>query len=720
MNPTLNSLARSGLVAGLLLGAASAGFGQVVLVDFGPSAMPSPTNDVYWNNFTAGGQVITNLVSAGGTTNACDLFFTTGVTLNNFSPAVQPTTGLGLLSFSNAVADGLFISGPSTNAFTINTLNTEQSYDVLIHGGRDATEIRSTLYTVTGATSDSAILTTSGTNLALSNGGFNYNNNTLAAVRGVLPTGLGELSVSYTRATGTIAYLNALILIGYVPYTNGPVTLGTPKTYPGNTLIANGATVDADVAGVFSSGASVLEIGPGGGALNVNNVNQTVHSLAGSGNLAVVTGTNTLLLGGGASRYASYYSGGSNLPLVYSGVLSGSGRLNKTGTNTLALAGANTFAGTFAVNVGTLTLSSVDALQNAKLDTGGSGAQSVVFAVPGTNTYKVAGLGGFDEVALGANSLEVAANESSAFLGVISGAGGLVKSGTNFLTLFGTNTYTGPTLVSAGTLQVIGSIAASAVVTNNSFLTFNRSGGPETHPGIIAGTGALVKTGTNTLSLTGSNTYTGTTFVLGGLLEVNGNSIADGNNLTINGGLVVPTGTEVVNVLFLGTNQVAAGTWGATGSGAANTNDTYFAGTAGVVSVSTGPGGGVTPFQAWQTANFGSTTNANAAFGADPDADGLANLQEYAFGSNPNNGGSVVRPEVGNAGGYLTIAVPRSTNATDVTYVVESGGDLLTWSPLTNLSAVNPAPAGSTVTVTNVVPMSSAPAGFLRVKISLP
>jgi autotransporter-associated beta strand protein len=720
MNSKNHSFVRSGLLAALVLwGTASGGWAQTVLIDFGSVATSNPDiNGNHWNNYTNTGAVLFDLVSTGNTTNGYDLFFTTGVGMNTYSPQVIPTAALGLLAVSNAVIDGLNVNpAGGTNTFKINTLNTEQTYDFLIYGGRSAADTRSTLYTVTGGNSQSGTLTTSGTNLAAGNGGFSYNNNTVAELRGITPSGLSEIAVSYSCSTGTFAYLNAMLMLGYVPYTNGPVTLSAAKTYPGNTLIANGAAVDADVAGVFSAGASVLEIGPGGGSLTLNNVNQSIHSLAGSGDLVVNTGTNSLVLTGTASTFSSYYAQGTNMATTYAGVLSGSGKVNKTGSNHLTLSGANTFAGTFAVNVGTLTLGNANALQDAKLDTGGSGAQSVVFGVPGTNTYTMAGLAGFDAVDFGANTLQLNINAASTYLGVLSGSGSLVKAGTNTLTLFGTSTYTGPTLVSAGTLQVIGSIASSSVVTNNGFLVFNRNGAPETHPGEIAGSGTLIKTGTNTLTLTGTNTYTGTTFVLGGILEVNGSSIADGNNLTINGGVVAPTGVEVVSILFLGTNQVASGTWGATGSGAANTNDTHFAGSAGVVSVT---GASASPFQTWQAVHFGSSTNASAAFNADPDSDGVSNLQEYAFGTDPNDGGSVVLPEVGAAGGYLTITVPRSTNATDVTYAVQGGSDLLAWTTLTNLTATSPAPAGSTVTFTNATPMDAAAAGFLRVKISLP
>ena len=76
---------------------------------------------------------------------------------------------------------------------------------------------------------------------------------------------------------------------------------------------------------------------------------------------------------------------------------------------------------------------------------------------------------------LGPRTLTVGGNGlSTNVTGVIAdgGAGGgtggaLVKTGTGMLTLSGINTYTGTTMVDAGTLVVNGSIAASSGVTVN-------------------------------------------------------------------------------------------------------------------------------------------------------------------------------------------------------------------------------------------------------------
>ena len=51
-----------------------------------------------------------------------------------------------------------------------------------------------------------------------------------------------------------------------------------------------------------------------------------------------------------------------------------------------------------------------------------------------------------------------------------------------------------------------------------------------------------------------------------------------------------------------------------------------------------------TALESWRQANFGTINNSgNAADGADPDGDGLANAQEFAAGTNPNNAVSALR-----------------------------------------------------------------------------
>ena len=112
----------------------------------------------------------------------------------------------------------------------------------------------------------------------------------------------------------------------------------------------------------------------------------------------------------------------------------------------------------------------------------------------------------------------------------IGGFGSLIKAGSNgTLVLEGTNTYSGPTSITGGTLQLgngntgyDGSLVSPNIALSNSAALVYDLNGSQTYGGVISGTGNLTKVGTGTLTLSGTNNlaYTGTTTVSGGVLEV--------------------------------------------------------------------------------------------------------------------------------------------------------------------------------------------------------
>src|SRR5205823_3309532 len=100
----------------------------------------------------------------------------------------------------------------------------------------------------------------------------------------------------------------------------------------------------------------------------------------------------------------------------------------------------------------------------------------------------------------------------------------LTKSGNGTLILSGTNTFTGGTTISAGTLQLgnggtTGTVPGNTI-TDNGTLAFSRSD-TVTYSPVVSGSGALSQLGPGNLILTGANTYTGATQVSGGTLTVN-------------------------------------------------------------------------------------------------------------------------------------------------------------------------------------------------------
>ena len=135
----------------------------------------------------------------------------------------------------------------------------------------------------------------------------------------------------------------------------------------------------------------------------------------------------------------------------------------------------------------------------------------------------------------------------------------------------------------------------SANITNDGIFRHN-STNDQTLNGIISGTGAVEKDNTSTLTLTGANSYTGDTTVSGGTLRLTG-SLSESTTVWIaSPGKMQLDVDQTVTKLYLEGVLQSAGTWGATGSGAANINDTYFDGT-GILTVGSGPGGTLFKFR---------------------------------------------------------------------------------------------------------------------------
>lgn len=166
----------------------------------------------------------------------------------------------------------------------------------------------------------------------------------------------------------------------------------------------------------------------------------------------------------------------------FAGGIQGAGalRIADVGTNTngtLVLTGTNTYAG------GTI----IDAGHRLQIGNGGTGGSIGAGAVQNDGT--------------------LVANRSDTLVlpNVIGGNGGVTQVGSGTLVLSATNSYTGPTLVNAGTLLVNGSIASSSGVTIGSGAAL---GGGGALPAVTVASGGSLAPGNSVGTVTINGNFT--------------------------------------------------------------------------------------------------------------------------------------------------------------------------------------------------------------------
>lgn len=365
---------------------------------------------------------------------------------------------------------------------------------------------------------------------------------------GALTVGNGNASSSYA---GEIAGGGSLTKAG-----TGTLTLTGANSFSGGTTINGGTLQIGDGAGTGSLVGTVVN--------NATLAFDRAGSLTFAGDITgtgalTKDGTGTLILTGAAGHTGGTTISGGSLQigdsgatgsisgnilnngalsfkrandLTYAGVVSGSGSLTQAGSGTLTLTGTNSYSGGTTVNNGgTLRIGN-----------------------DGTNDGSVSGTIANDGM------LEFDNLNTANFAGAIFGTGALRKLGGNTLTLSGASSYSGPTVITAGTLRLGGNdrLNTSGNVSVASGASFDLGGYSQgigelsgagevklgsggalsagkttssTFTGIISGSGSLTKTGTGRLTLAGDNTYTGSTTIAAGMLQI-GNAGTTGSLAT--------------------------------------------------------------------------------------------------------------------------------------------------------------------------------------------
>ncbi|MEK0445813.1 MAG: hypothetical protein RLZZ399_1134 [Verrucomicrobiota bacterium] len=242
--------------------------------------------------------------------------------------------------------------------------------------------------------------------------------------------------------------------------TGGTVTVGSGGVLRNDRVINNSDTL-------FNLALSGGTVASGDGSLGSLVANWYLNGgiTATGATLSTISGS---IVKNSASALGVDVNPGSSL--LISGVIVNNGNrgLTKTGQGTLILSGANTDGGAFAVQAGTLSIATINPASVAGVLGNSATAVSLGFAGGGNGTLQYTGASAsstkpFALVSGGTGTFQVDnATTNLTLSGLISGSGGMNKTGAGVLTLTGSNTYTGATRVSGGGLVAAGSYALGA------------------------------------------------------------------------------------------------------------------------------------------------------------------------------------------------------------------------------------------------------------------
>jgi len=285
-----------------------------------------------------------------------------------------------------------------------------------------------------------------------------------------------------------------LLKLGGANTFSGGLHVGQPDGTENGIAELDAANALHDTTGnnvVVNANSQLYLAAPTGSTYNTDSI---VLYLNGYGNNYTTTGRGALISESGnsytwtgpvnlQSNASITVAGTSSSSVTLSGTISGAGMMIKDGGGTLVLSGTgNSWTGGTQVNKGTLTVSAGSAISTAQLvmaaTASGTGLTlnnsqtvSCLYSNFGVTT------GSFSQsISLSSGTVLTVAQDSSTTYGngavtsltsVITGAGGLIKSGTGTLTLGSTgNTFTGGITIHAGELRFSPQTTPSALASN--------------------------------------------------------------------------------------------------------------------------------------------------------------------------------------------------------------------------------------------------------------
>lgn len=478
----------------------------------------------------------------------------TGILSVNAAGTLAASTDLsGANAVANAItlkshltlggANNLTLSGDITHTFGSFSITSTNTGATVLSGSIYLSDLSGT-----GRT-----LTLGGSNLTVSGAIANYNGSGTAGNVTIASAGnvsLTSASSSYTGVT-SLGASGAVLEVTKLANGGANSSIGASSNAAANLVlnsstlryVGTGDSTDRLFSAIAGLGSSTLDAS-GTGAIHFTNTGSLAYGTANSARTLNLTGTNT-----------------ENNSLAAAIADNGTGKVSitKNGAGTWVLSGTNTYTGTTTIN-GTLQFAKTDALYNSveaswtktniivnsgatfAVNVGGSGEFSItqvgtlltnLTTTINNNGLRAGSTFGMDTSNAGGVVTYTAAIANSTGTG--SGSLGLAKLGTGTLELTANSSYSGGTIVKAGSL-LVSNTAGSATGTG---LVTVQSGAAIGGNGSVGGSLFLLSGANIVFSLTDTLDVNGSTVAFGGLSIANilglDGSVAEGSYTLIGG-----------------------------------------------------------------------------------------------------------------------------------------------------------------------------------------